>query len=130
MVGRAHVATDEQIVKELEDPDIESQQVLYRDVHPKVEDHPSCTSMRCLPKVVPQECNFTEAEHRPWELLRSSAVVSSSPRKPAPAVVVLGGGGSFASQAPYLLDDGRGGRYLVKHSIGSRLYYLVEVPGP
>ena len=30
VVGRAHGATDEQIVKELEDPDIESPQVLYR----------------------------------------------------------------------------------------------------
>jgi hypothetical protein len=34
VVGRAHGTTDEQIVKELEEPDIESPQVLYRDVHP------------------------------------------------------------------------------------------------
>jgi hypothetical protein len=52
-------------------------------------------------------------------ILGSSAVVSSS-RKPAPAVVVLGGS-SVASQAPYLLYDGLRGRYLVEHTIGSRL---------
>ena len=61
-------------------------------------------------------------------VLRSTAVVSSS-RKPEPAVVVLGGGSS-AGQAPYLLDDGRGGRYLVEHRVGSRFHDLVEVPWP
>src|SRR5918993_4488386 len=59
-------------------------------------------------------------------ILGSSAVVSSS-RKPAPAVVVLGNGGSFASQAPYLLDDGLRGGYLVQHSISTRLQDLLEV---
>jgi|SRR5215218_4805118 hypothetical protein len=62
-------------------------------------------------------------------ILGSWAEVSRA-RKPAPALVVLGGGGSFAGQAPYLLDDGRGGRYLVQHSIGSRLQDLLEVPWP
>ena len=37
---------------------------------------------------------------------------------------------SSSDQAPYLLDDGLRGRYLVEHSIGSRLQYLVEVPWP
>ena len=40
------------------------------------------------------------------------------------------GGGSLATQAPYLLDNGRGGHYLVQHRVGSHLYDLVEVPGP
>src|SRR5215211_929039 len=40
------------------------------------------------------------------------------------------GGDSSAGQAPYLLEDGRGGRYLVEHSIGSCLYDFVEVPWP
>jgi hypothetical protein len=40
------------------------------------------------------------------------------------------GGGSFASQAPYLLHDCRGGRYLVEHSIGSSLQDLIEVRRP
>ena len=47
VVGRAHGTTDEQIVKELEDPDIESPQVLYRDVHTKMEELPPCTSVSC-----------------------------------------------------------------------------------
>src|SRR5215204_5113093 len=37
-------------------------------------------------------------------------------------------GNSSASLAPYLLDDGRGGLYLVEHRIRSSLQDLVEVP--
>jgi uncharacterized membrane protein len=47
VVGRAHGTTDEQIVKELEDPDIESPQVLYRDVHHKMEEFPAYTFVPC-----------------------------------------------------------------------------------
>jgi hypothetical protein len=47
VVGRAHGTTDEQIVKELEDPDIESPQVLHRDVHPKMEEFPAYTFVPC-----------------------------------------------------------------------------------
>src|SRR5215212_322200 len=69
---------------------------------------------------------FTQVRGR--VILRSSAVVRRS-RKPAPTGVVLGGGSS-ASQAPYLLYDGRGGRYLVEHRVGSSLQNLLEEPGP
>ena len=37
-----------------------------KDVHPKVEDLPPCTSVPCLPRVETQECNFTEPEVRTW----------------------------------------------------------------
>src|SRR5215208_6394790 len=44
-------------------------------------------------------------------------------------VVVISSWGSSASQAPYLLDDGRHRGYLLEHRIGPRLQDLLVVSG-